>query len=367
MSVELSRLDKRKINNSTPPKRKLSKKFKRLMRVVFFGLIFLLVIGMGFYYGDSLFAGLIGGDKEPDTIVAEDEPDEEKSGSLNKEGPVNVLIIGTDQRKNEPARSDTMILATLFPKDKEARLLSIPRDTKVKVAGHGTTKITHAHAYGGTELAVETVEDFLGVPVDYYIETNFQGFKNIIDILGGVTIDVERRMYKPLEDINLKKGLQTLNGYDALGYVRWRGDAQGDIGRIERQEKFLSALADHAVSINTVWKIPDLLKEIKDNIETDLGTREILYLATKYAKVNSSNLQSQYLPGEPTYEKGVSYWRADDEELEELIERMQMLPSELAKLEAEEAEAERERDSEENSKSEKEDSKSSKNNKNTKR
>lgn len=340
MSVELSRADKRK-SNTAQPRRKLSRKFKNLMRIVFFALIFLVVIGMGFYYGDGLFASFMGGDGTPSAIVGSDE-DTESSGSLDKDGPVNILLIGTDQRKDEPARSDTMILATLYPKDKDARLLSIPRDTKVRIPGKGTTKMSHAFAYGGGELAVETVEDLLGIPIDYRIETNFRGFKNIIDILGGVTLNVERRMYKPLEDIDLQKGVQTLDGYDSLAYVRWRDDNLADIGRIQRQEKFLKVLAGEAVSISTVWKIPDLIKELRENIRTDLGTKEILYLGSKYATMDSDNMDTGFLPGEPIYENGVSYWEADYFELEEIIDRMQTQPAILAKQDAEERAAEAE-------------------------
>ena len=329
MSVELSRVDKRKKNGKLVPlKRKFSGRFKYVFKITLIVLLLAGLVSFGFYFGDGLLSGLMGESKMFSPVVADDE-DPENSGALNKEGPVNILILGTDQRKNEPTRSDTLILATLYPKDKEVRLLSIPRDSKVPIRGHGTTKMGHAFAHGGKDLAVETVENLLGIPIDYFVETNFRGFKNIIDILGGVTLDVERRMYKPLEDIDLYPGHQTLNGYDSLAYVRWRDDAMGDIGRIERQGKFISALADQAMSISTVWKTPDLIKELRNNIRTDLGTREILYLGTKYAMMNSENLSSEYLHGEPLYENGVSYWELDEFELEKTVARLQTKTSDL--------------------------------------
>lgn len=319
--TELSRVKKRKSQEKRKKTRKLN--YKRIVfSLVLLGLFFFVFLGAGFKFADAMFAHFI-----PNKPVVAEDGDKDNENIENKKlskGPINILVLGTDQRKNEPARSDTMILAVLFPEKEEVRLLAIPRDTKVKIPGRrNMEKITHAHAYGGVELAKETVEDFLDLPIHYYVRTNFQGFKNIIDILGGITLDVERRMYKPTEDIDLKPGLQNLNGHDALAYVRFRDDGRGDIGRVERQEKFIKALGDHAVSISTVWKIPKLLKEVKDNVTTDLGATEMLYLATKYANIDGNNIKTHMLPGEPTYTDGISYYIADSLELEKLLDKIQ--------------------------------------------
>lgn len=333
MSTELSRVESRKAsrNRKKKPKRKLKGGVKTFLRFLLIVAVFFGVVFLSFRFGDKMFERFVDASLVPDKEVAAETKTNENGeevavSSSVAEGPVNILLIGTDQRKNEPARSDTLMLATLFPDKKVVRVLSIPRDTKVRVEKHGTTKITHAHAYGGVDLTRKTVEDFLGINVDYYIKTNFKGFEEIIDTLGGITIEVEKRMYKPSEGINLKPGLQELNGHDALAYVRFRSDGLGDIGRIKRQDKFLSALADHAVNISTVWKIPELIKKVQESVSTDLGIKDIIYFATKYKDIDSSKISTQMLEGAGVYEKGVSYWEADLNKLEETIEDMQKKP-----------------------------------------
>lgn len=234
---------------------------------------------------------------------------------------LNVLLMGVDQRDNEPARADTIILASLHLTDKEIHLLSIPRDTRVEIPGKGIMrKINYAHAVGGADLTIDTVENFLGIPVHYFVETNFKGFSNMIDILGGVTLNVEQRMYFPEEDINLKSGLQKLSGHDALSYVRWRSDGRGDIGRIERQQKFFQALTDQAMSFSTVWKIPELLDELNKQVETDMKLQKMLVLANKFKDIDNIKLDTTMVPGTPDeVNYGGSYWIADKKALDTML------------------------------------------------
>ncbi len=311
MAEELSRVKRRRKKSV---KKRRPKFFFLLIIILFFITAFI-----GFKLANILFAPL--------TTNASEPAQEEESGlneivETENNGPVNVLLIGTDQRDHEASRSDTLILASLFPEEKKVKLLSIPRDTRVKIPGRGYEKIAHAHAYGEIDLAKETVEDFLDVSIDYYVKVNFQGFINIIDILGGITLDVEKRMYYPEENIDLQPGLQNLNGEDALAYVRFRSDGQGDIGRVERQQKFLSALTDHVKSISTIWKIPDLIKEINDNVETDMSVKDILYYATRFADVDHESIETSMVPGYPSEDLGVSYWIVDSVKLEEIMKEM---------------------------------------------
>ncbi|NLW24810.1 MAG: LCP family protein [Clostridia bacterium] len=311
MTEELSRVKRRK-------KATVKKRRPRYFYLIII-ILFLATVFVGFKLANAIFAPLTTGAGEPSEEgegVTDEMNDEE-----NQE-PVNILLIGTDQRERESARSDTLILASLFPDEKQVKLLSIPRDTRTKIPGRGLEKIAHAHAYGGADLTRKTVEDLLGISIDYYVKVNFQGFINIIDILGGVTMDVEKRMYYPDEGIDLQPGLQKLDGEDALAYVRFRSDGQGDIGRVERQQKFLSALTDHVKSISTIWKIPDLIKEVNNNVETDMSTKDILYYATKFANIDHESIESHMLPGYPSDNLGASYWIVDNTKLEELMEQM---------------------------------------------
>ena len=295
------------------------KKRRSRLGVYFLVALFIAMLMVGFKLADSMF--------EPVTAkpsLGEDEPEPIKT---DKNGPINILILGIDERDHEPVRSDTIILASLFPDTREVKLLSIPRDTRVTIPGRkNPDKINHAYAFGGPDLTRKSVEEFLGIPVHNYVTTNFKGFINIIDILGGVTYNVEQRMYYPDEDIDLHPGLQKLNGYDSLAYVRYRSDGLGDIGRVNRQQKFIKALADNAVSINTIWKIPDLIKEINTHVKTDLSTKDILYLGTRFATISPSDLESQMVPGTPRDIGSINYWIADQKKLDQILKEMKILP-----------------------------------------
>ncbi|MGI6225529.1 MAG: LCP family protein [Peptococcales bacterium] len=311
---ELSRVKRQKVNSTHKRKPRRPKYGLYIMIALFCAMIVL-----GFQLADSWFAPMT--NAETGEIIDEENPVVTEE---NDNRPINVLIIGTDERDNEPSRSDTLILAALFPQEKQVKLLSIPRDTRVNIPGKkGFEKASHAHAYGGADLAVETIEGLLDVNIDYYVKTNFQGFKNIIDILGGVTLNVEKRMYYPEEDIDLQAGLQTLNGYDALAYVRFRSDGMGDIGRVERQQKFLAALTDHVKSFATITKIPNLIKETTTHVKTDMGAKDILYFATKFMSIDKESIENTTLPGYPDTIDGVSYWVSNAKEVEKVMESMQ--------------------------------------------
>lgn len=311
---DLSRVRRRKGTQSKPrPKKVRRKKFL----YYFLTAVFISMIFFGFKMADTVFAPVIKADTglNPEGVL----PDAEEDGDS-----YNVLLIGTDQRDNEPSRSDTLILATLFPQEKQVKMLSIPRDTRVSIPDrNGQEKITHAHAYGGVELTQKTVENYLGVDIDYYIKVNFQGFKNIIDILGGVTLNVEKRMYYPSEEIDLQPGLQNLDGHDALAYVRFRSDGQGDIGRVERQQKFLAALTEHVKSFTTLTKIPSLVKEVNNHIQTNMGTKDIIYFASKFISIDPQNIETKMVPGRADLVGGISYWITDFNALEKILADME--------------------------------------------
>ena len=156
-------------------------------------------------------------------------------------GRINVLVVGTDAEEYDSGRADSIIVFNLDLDNKRVHALSIPRDSRVDIPGYkNKTKINHSYAYGGIELTKQTVENLLHVPIDYYAVTNFAGFEDIVETVGGVYIDVPIRMrtHTWYGDIDLQPGFQHLDGKSALAYVRWRGTATADIGRIERQQNF---------------------------------------------------------------------------------------------------------------------------------
>ena len=243
--------------------------------------------------------------------------------ALGKAHRLNVMLIGVDRRKQETARSDTLMVAMLNLKEKSIQVISIPRDSRVKIEGLAhRTKINHAHATGGIELTRKTVEQMLGIPVHQYVETNFQGFENIIDIIGGVTLDVEKRMYYPAEGIDLQRGPQRLNGYDALGYVRYRSDGKGDLPRIERQHKFLAAFAAETLQPKTILKLPNIAGELHSNINTDMSVKDLLVLGSEFKNIGSQKIHFYNVPGAPLYINGASYFVVDEEKLRLLIDEI---------------------------------------------
>ena len=241
----------------------------------------------------------------------------EKTNLMTAKDKIIVMIMGVDEREGDVGRSDTLMIATLDPKKKKAALLSIPRDTRVKIRGYGFDKINAAYAYGGYELTQDTVEDLIGVHMEHHILINIKSFKKIIDAIGGVDINVEKRMY--YEDvwdddggllIDLQPGLQHMDGDTAITYVRYR-DEEGDIGRIRRQQKFMQAVMDKVTSPAIIPRIPSIIKEVVGSVQTDLSVKQLIEFATSLKDAQKSGLQAEMLPGKPMYIDGVSYWIPD--------------------------------------------------------
>jgi len=238
----------------------------------------------------------------------------------------NILLLGVDRRPGEEqARSDVMILVSIDPELEKVAVISIPRDTKIDDSGLGVDKICAVNYAFGPQTAVKMVENLLDTEVDYYVAMDFAGFKKIVDTLGGVTVDVPCRMYKPSEDINLKPGRQHLNGRDALAFVRFRGYIQADIQRTAAQQQFIKALADQVLQARTIPRLPALVKQIGQYVDTDMEISDALRLATWAPGFDSDSFITQTLPGnfyDVRDENGnltASYWLADKEEAAELL------------------------------------------------
>jgi LCP family protein required for cell wall assembly len=241
---------------------------------------------------------------------------------------VNILILGIDYGDNDvpgaPKRSDTMIVASVDPGTGAVSMLSIPRDTRVAIPGRtGYDKIAHAYAYGGPQLSARTVEAFLGIPVNYYVTMDWQGFINIVDILGGVDLYVEQNMnyddpYGGLS-IHLKKGYQHLDGEKAGQYIRFRHDELGDIGRVQRQQRFLKAMSDEMLQVGTLLKLPALTAELRQYVTSDMPPLVMLRLANTLKGFKDGGLKAELLPGNFATIDGMSYWLPDKEGTKTLV------------------------------------------------
>jgi len=254
------------------------------------------------------------------TLSARNSPPADDSW-IQSQNRVNILLLGSDDALTTNTRTDTIILASLDTVTKRVSLLSIPRDTRVDIPGHGPDKINAANQLGGVQLTKETLSNLLKVPIDYYILTNFDGFRGIIDILGGVEIDVEQEMHYQTYDgtIDLNKGLQRLDGEKALQYVRFRHDKLGDISRTQRQQKFLAALAREMAQPQNIVKLPFLLPQLMKTVETDLSMAQLAGLARQADQFDMANLNTQTLPGNFATIKGGSYWVVDMEKTPQVV------------------------------------------------
>ncbi len=250
--------------------------------------------------------------------------------------PVNILLLGMSvlppDVQNPPSDSlhqryqpeinsfdglsDVMLLLRFDPDKKKVTVLSIPRDTRVQIEGHGTQKINATNVYGGPALAAKTISNLLdGVEIDRYIRINVLGVAKLIDALGGVTVYVPKDMkYNDFSQhlyVNLKAGEQHLDGDKTLQLLRFRHDALGDIGRIQRQQIVMRALVNQTLNPATLTRLPDILNTVKEHIDTNLTVEEILALSGYGARTSRSNMQMLMLPGEFGDKQQYSYWVAN--------------------------------------------------------
>lgn len=257
----------------------------------------------------------------PDTALDNLNPNDRLS--LKK----NIVVLGVDERDDDVGRSDTLFVVMFDSKTKAASLLSVPRDTRVRIEGHGWDKINHAYAYGGHKLTQKTVEELLGIRINNYVMVDFKGFEGLVDAIGGIDIDVEKDMY--YHDtwdgftVDLKKGRQHLDGKTAIQYVRFR-DEEGDIGRIRRQQHFLMAVYDKITSADMLLHIPGLAKQLTSMVKTDMPLSDMIDIGKAlHSMVKEKGLSMAMVPGEPKYIDGVSYWLPDITDLREMMVKMQ--------------------------------------------
>ncbi len=235
----------------------------------------------------------------------------------------NILVLGVDNAFGH--RSDTIMVLHTDPKTKSASLISIPRDTLAVLPGRGLDKINHAFAYGGIDLARRSVERLLNIPIPHYIAVNLSGLINLIDELGGVTVNVERRMYYVDYAgglyINLRPGQQKLSGKDAMGYLRYRSDG-GDFYRIKRHQKFLQALADEMLKNENRLRSPKLFMTLLSYLNTNLSSKDTLGLCLGLRAAHESDrVHMATLPGYDMMVDGIYYWKPDQIKMQEIVKK----------------------------------------------
>lgn len=229
----------------------------------------------------------------------------------------NILVLGVDSAFGH--RSDTIMVVHVDPATKKAAVVSIPRDTLAVIPGRGLDKINHAYAFGGVELSRQTVEELLKIKIPYYIVVNLSGIVNIIDSLGGLEIDVEKKMYYIDYAgglyIDLKPGRQKLSGKDTMGYLRFR-HTDGDLTRISRQQHFLRALGGEMLKKENLFRSSALFFSLLSDIDTNLNSRQTLGLGlTLRGAYELNQVDMTTLPGHDMLIDGIYYLQPDEEGL----------------------------------------------------
>ena len=245
----------------------------------------------------------------------------------------NILLLGVDSNNDTDAdiwkgtRTDTIIVVNIDPHTKSINALSIPRDSKVYLPHNaGVNKINAAHAIGGINMVKETVEKTLGIHIDRYIMFHDDAVKEIVNAMGGIDIYVEKPMhYNDYTDnlhINLTKGNHRLTGEEAAGYLRFRHDALGDIGRTQRQQWFIRSLIKELQSPKAITKMPEIITTSVKYIKTDMSVYEMSQYAALARQIDINNTVTAMLPGAPNQKGYISYWILDPEKTQEVVNRL---------------------------------------------
>ncbi len=227
---------------------------------------------------------------------------EEFNGQKDDQGRINVLLLGIDARGEEQARTDTIMIAQYDPEKETARTVSLMRDIYVDIPGNGSWKLNTAYFLGGAELLRQTIKENFDIEVQYYALIDFKGFQEVVDVLApeGIEMNVEKRMSEKIEVV-LEPGTQKLNGEELLGYARFRQDAEGDFGRVRRQQEVINALKEELISIKGVAKLPQLVGSITPFIETNISSMERVSLAKDFILNPVDEIESITIPIEGSY------------------------------------------------------------------
>ncbi|WP_440894731.1 LCP family glycopolymer transferase [Amphibacillus sp. Q70] len=234
---------------------------------------------------------------------------------LKERENLNILLLGIDSESADSGRSDALMVMTLKPEEDSMQLISIPRDTRATIAGRGTVeKINHAYAHGGSDMSIQTVEDFLGIDIDYFVRINMDGLAELVNELGTITVnnelDFEQGGY------HFPVGAVQLDGDMALSYVRMRKqDPAGDFGRTERQRKVIEGIINEGATVANATRIVELTDILGQNMGTNMEFNDMLTLLQHYRHTRRA-FESYQMQGTGTTIDGVYYYLVDDEEID---------------------------------------------------
>jgi len=253
------------------------------------GIILLVLVIGGGIYAYNVYSSL------KDAVATMHQPIErkqsekrEKPVAFKEKDPFSVLMLGVDERSGDKGRSDTMIVLTVNPNNNSVKMLSIPRDTRTEIVGKGKEdKINHAYAFGGVQMSMDTVENFLDIPIDYFMQVNMEGFKDIVDAVGGVT--VQNNLDFTQDKIHFAKGELNLSGKEALAFTRMRKqDPRGDFGRQARQRQVIQGVIKEGASLSTLTNYSGIFSALGKNVKTNLTFNQMVDIQKNYKSVGSN-------------------------------------------------------------------------------
>ncbi|MCM3023136.1 LCP family protein [Heyndrickxia ginsengihumi] len=278
---------------------KKKKKRRKLRYKRIFLLLFLIIIlGGAGYAGAQYYQGL----HSAKTSEALNTDNIKFNGTKDANGRINILLLGIDTRGEKQSRTDTMMIAQIDPKTHKVKLVSLMRDMYVEIPGYDNYKLNTAYFLGGPELLRQTIKHNFDIDIQYYALVDFKSFVKVVDTLApeGIKINVEHEMSKNI-GMTLHPGLQTMHGKQLLAYARFRKDAEGDFGRVRRQQTVLKALEKEAISVNGFAKAPKLLGTIQPYIATNMSKMDILGLVKDVLMGGTPDVKTLTVPVAGSY------------------------------------------------------------------
>lgn len=259
-----------------------------------------------------------------------DDPADILNGLKANNKSITFLLMGADKldiNSEKNSRSDTMILFNYNYETEKINLISIPRDSRVSINGkRHKEKLNHSFNYGGPELTLKTVNEMLGTNIPYYLAVDYDFVKDSVDAVGGVEVDVPMDMQytdewdDPPLIIDLKQGLQTLDGNKAIGFLRFRhGYKDADLGRVAAQRQFVESFIHTATTPRGLLGVPKILDSYKLHTKTNIPFENLVELGKNITRSDLSNIETMTLPGNPKYINRISYFIYDKEKSRELV------------------------------------------------
>lgn len=320
-------MDRREQSRSSRHRRRKPRRKRKFGCFGFIVVLLLIAIGVAGFYAWNIYRNV----EQTTAVLYTEKPEgqvlvrEESIDIQQEEKPFSVLLLGIDtgdMGRVDQGRSDVMMVATVNPNTNRTTITSIPRDSLTDIVGYGTQdKINHAYAFGGVAMSANTVQNLLEIPIDFTVSVNMQGFEDIVDAVGGITITPTDTFSQ--DGYQFYEGQSTfMDGTMALAYSRNRYDTGGDYGRQARQRQLIDGILHSALNVSTLWNYNEILASLQGNVQTDITFDDMLTIFNNYRGAIDT-IENYQLSGSGSMIDGVYYEILDPSSLAEVIEQLQ--------------------------------------------